>query len=80
MSDLLNVFDLKNLVKEPTCLKSGKESLTDIILTNKPSYFHKTQGFVTGTSDFHKLVVTVMRSYYKKIPSKDISYRNVKRF
>ena len=30
-------------------------------------------------SDFHKLV-TVLRSYYKKLPPKNISYRNVKRF
>ena len=72
LSDLLDVFNLKNLVKEPTCFKSDKRSLVDIILTNKPRSFHKTQGFVTGISDFHKLVVTVLRSYYKKLPPKNI--------
>ena len=72
LSDLLDVFNLKNLVKEPTCFKSDKRSLVDIILTNKPRSFHKTQGFVTGISDFHKLVVTVLRSYYKKLPPNNI--------
>ena len=70
LSDLLDVFNLKNLVKEPTCFMSDKGSLTDITLTNKPRSFHKTQGFATGISDFHKLVVTVLRSYYKKLPVK----------
>ena len=80
LCDLLDVFDLKNLVKEPTCFMSDKGSLIYIILTNKPRSFHKTQGFVTCISDFHKLVVTVFRSYYKKLPPKNILYRNVKRF
>ena len=40
----------------------------------------KTQGFVTCISNFHKLVLSVLRSYYKKLPPKNILYRNVKRF
>ena len=56
---------------------SDKGSLIDIILANKPGSFNKTQGFVTGISRFHKLVVTVLRSYYKELPRKNILYRNV---
>ena len=51
---------------------SGKGSLIDIIITKKPRSFHKMQGFVTGTNDFHKLIVTVLRSYYEKLPPKNI--------
>ena len=80
MSDLLDVFNLKNLVKEPTCFMSNKRSLIDTILTNKPRSFHKIQGFVTGISYFHELVITVLRSYYNKLPPKNILNRNVKRF
>ena len=80
LSHLLDVFNLKNLVKEPTYFKSDKGSLIDITHTNKPRSFHKTQGFVTDISDFHKLVVAVLRSYYKRLPPKNISYRNFKRF
>ena len=68
------------MVKEPTCFKSEQGSLIDLILTNKPRSFKKTQGFVTGLSDFHKLVVTVLRSFYKKLSPKSISYRNNKTF
>ena len=57
---------------------SDKTSLIDIIHTNKPRSFQKTQSFVTGLSDFHELVV--LRSYYKKLPPKNTLYRNVKRF
>ena len=48
--------------------------------TVTPSTKPKTQGFVAGISNFHKLVVTVLRSYYKKLPPKNILYRNVIRF
>ena len=76
LSDLIDIFDLNNMVKEPTCFKSEKGSLIDIILTNKPRSFKKTQGFVTGLCDVHNLVVTVLRSFYKKLSPKTISYRN----
>ena len=51
---------------------SDKGSLIDIIITNKPRFFHKTQGFVTVIYDFHKLIVTVLRSYYEKLSPKNI--------
>ena len=35
---------------------SENRSLIDTILTNKLRSFHKTQGFVTGIINFHKLV------------------------
>ena len=80
LSDLLDVFTLKHLVAESTCFMSDKGSLIDIILTNKARSFHKVQGFVTGICDFHKLVATELRSYYKKVPPNNILYKNVKRF
>ena len=55
-----------------------KGSLIDIILTNKPRSFHKIQGFVTGIGNFHKLVGTMLKSYYNKLPLKNILQRNVK--
>ena len=80
LSDQLDFSNLKNLVKVTTCFLSDKGSLIDIALTNKPRSFHKAQRFVTSISNFHKLVVTVLRYCYKKLPSKNILYRNVKRF
>ena len=50
LSDLLDVFNLENLVREPTCFLFDKTSLIDIILTKKPRSGHKAQGFVTDIS------------------------------
>ena len=57
---------------------SHKGSLIDIILTNKPRSFHKIQGFVTGIRNFYKLVATMLKSYYNKLPLKKVLQRNVK--
>ena len=63
-SDLIN---LKTLIKERTCFKSP-ENLTcfDLMLTNPYSSFHKSCAIETGSSDFHKMSVTVMKSYFHK--------------
>ena len=38
--DLMELFDLCNLIKEPTCfMKNCKNSLLDVILTNSKSVF-----------------------------------------
>ena len=80
LSDMTDVFDLTNLVKETTCFKSKKGTLIDVLLTNKPKRFQKTQTFVTGLSDCHKLTLTILRSFFKKLPPKTITYRDHKKF
>ena len=75
LSDLKDIFNLDNLVKETTCFKSKKGTLIDLLLTNKPRSFQKTQNFVTGISDCHKLILTVLRSSFKKLPPKTVFYR-----
>ena len=56
LPDLLDVFNLKNLFKEPTCFMFEKGSLIDIFFTTNVglSIKHKV-----GISDFRKLTVTV---------------------
>ena len=39
-----------------------------------------TTTLCTGLSDFHKMVVTVMKSSFEKMSPKEISYRNYKNF
>lgn len=48
-----------------------------LYLPTNPS-FQKTQGFVTGITNFHKLDVTILKSYSKKHPLNNISYRKNK--
>ena len=52
LQDICDIFDLKNLVKDPIChVKDAKPSLVDVILTNKSQNFMKTGQCDTGLSD-----------------------------
>ena len=59
---------------------SDERCLIDIFLTIKLRFFYIAHVFVTSIRDFHKLLVTVLRSYYKKLLRKNILYRITKSF
>ena len=67
MGDFCELFNLKNLVKDPTCYKNPENpSCIDLILTNRQNSFRDTIVIETGLSDFHKLTVTVLKTFFKK--------------
>ena len=77
--DFLFEQNFKNLVKEPTCYKSVENpSSIDVFLTNTPLSFQNT--VETGLSDFHKMVVTVMKTTFPKAQPKITYYRDYKNF
>ena len=81
MSDFCEIYNLKNLVKDPTCFKNPHNpSCIDLILTNKYRSFQNTMVIETGLSDCHKMTLTVLKSNFKKGPPKIISYRDFKSF
>ena len=81
LNDFCDIYNLKNLVKEPTYYQNpDNASCIDLFLTNKPRTFQCTTTIETGISDFHKLVVTVLKAFYKKQRPKIIHYRNYKNF
>ena len=81
MNVFCTIYNLKNLVKEPTCFKNiDNPSCIDLILTNKPLYFQTTTVVETGISDFHKLTLTIIKSTLPKLESKIFHYRNYKNF
>ena len=68
ISDLRDTFNLKNFVTKPTCHKSLKDIIIDLILTNKPRSFQKTSVCETGLArDCHKLIFTILKflKYFK---------------
>ena len=67
LKDFCNLYLLKNSIKKPTCFKNP-ENPKNIYL------------ILTGLSDFHKLTVTVLKTFFKKQSPKVISYRNYKNF
>ena len=55
------------MFNRPTCFKNPeKPSCIDLILTNCSRSFQNPCVIETGLSDFHKLVVAVMKTNYKK--------------
>ena len=80
LSDLRDTFALMNLVKDKTCFKNKDGTLLDVILTNRPNSFQKIVTTETRLSDCHKLVSTVFRSTFIKLPSKTARYRSYKTY
>ena len=79
-SVLIDTFNLTNLVKTPNCFKTTKGTLLDVLLTNRPNSFQKTSVCETGRSDCHKMVLTIFRSTFVRLPPNNIKYRNYNGF
>ena len=69
LSDAKDVFNLINLVKKPTCFKSQAGTLIDLMLTNRPRSFLKSQNFEIGLSDCGNLLV--FKSLFQKTSEKN---------
>ena len=81
LSEFLCEYDLKNLVKDKTCFKNpDNPSCIDLFITNNPRSFQNTSAVSTGLSDCHKMVVTVLKTTFKKAKPKEILYRDYKNF
>ena len=80
LSDLCDTFSLSNLIPEVTCVRSSLGSSIDVMLTNRPRSFHHTSLIETGMSDCHKLILSLFRVFFKRLPAKTIEYRNYSKF
>ena len=81
LSNFLYHHDLYNLVKVDTCFKnSSKPTSIDIFLTIKNTHFQNTVAVCSGPSDFHKLVLTVLKTSFDKNKPCEILYKDYKNF
>ena len=81
LEEFLDANDLKNIVKNNTCFKNPlNPSCIDFFLTNSPQSFQNTSTISTGLSDFHKMIITVHRSTFRKAKANVIQYRCFKNF
>ena len=75
LSDLLQMYDLTALIKEPTCYQSQIPNCIDHFPTNRKALLKHCQTFETCFSDHHKLISTIMKSgIFKGPPKKNISW------
>ena len=81
LTELCDTFDLKQVVRNPTCFKSLKNpSLLDVIVTNCPKSLSKTVNLTLGISDFHNYISTATRINCPTNEPKTIYYRSFKNF
>ena len=81
LSDFCEIYNLENLIKEPTCFKSvDNPSSIDVMLTNKKSSFQNSMTLEVGLSDCHKMIITVLKRYFKKNDPITVNYRDFKSF
>ena len=73
-------FNFTSMINKPTCFKNPEKPCIDLILTNYPRIFQNSCVIDIGLSGFYKLIVTVMKTTYKKSQSKIITYRSYKYF
>ena len=77
MHDFYNSYNLHSLCHKCACYKNPeKPSCIDRFLKNSPKSFQNNQTIKTGLSDFHKLVVTVLKMYLPNNQPKVITYRD----
>ena len=78
-SQFLFEMNAKNIVKEPTCYKSlSNPSCIGLVITNSSSSFQNTKTISTGLSDFHKMVITVLKQTFQDLPQRRLSIETTK--
>ena len=81
LSNFLNDYNARNLVKDKTCFKSlDNPTCIDLYITNSYRSFQNTTTVSTGLSDFHKMIVTVMKTTFPKNKPEMMIYRDYKKF
>ena len=66
-NNFMDLYNLSNLIKTPTCHFKGNSSSIDIILTNKPRRFFHSDSFELGVSDYHSLVTSFLRTHISRL-------------
>ena len=67
LDEFCQTCSLKSILNKPTRFKNPKDpSCIDLVLTDKQERFLKVKTFETGLSVFHKMVVSVFKTSFKK--------------
>ena len=75
-SSFCELYEVKSIINQSICYKNPKNlSGIDLFLTISPNSFQKSTVVETSLSDFHKLIVTVMKSYSTEWTPNVVTYR-----
>ena len=79
--NIFAISSFKNLIEEPTCFKNPTNpKCIDLMLINRHRSFQNPCVIETSLSDFHKITVAVLRSFFRKAEPKAIFCRDYKNF
>ena len=74
-------MNAKNIVTELICYKGlSNPSCIDLAITNSFLSFQNTKAISRGLSDFHKMVITVLKQTFQRSSPKELVYRDYKNF
>ena len=77
MNDFSESYNLSSLIRESTCYKNPENpSCIDLFLMNFPNSFQNFGVVETGLSDFHRMIVTVMKTSFQRLLPKIMHYRD----
>ena len=77
LKDFCNLYSLTSLINKISCWKNpSKPTCIDLIQANCPKFFQNTNVIEPGLSNFYKMVVTIMKTTFRKLKPKIINYRN----
>ena len=62
LQNLMQIYDLCPLIKEPTCFQSHNSTCIGNFLTNQKALFKLSRLFGTGLTNHHRLISVVMKS------------------
>ena len=81
LSQLCDSYDLKQLIKNPTCFKSLENpTLLDVILTTNSKSIRQTINIPLGISDFHNYISASTKMNCPTDEIKSVHYRSFKKF
>ena len=80
VKDICDLYDLRNLIHEPTCHKGNTSTLIDVVLVSNPRKYVKSLNCPCELSDFHNFVGAVTRRFAPSQRPRHINYRTYKNF
>ena len=78
LKEFCDLYGMKSLIRIPTCYKNpANPTCIDLMLTNSNRSFVNSCTNETGLSDFHKMIVTVLKIYFRK---REVNYKDDRNF
>ena len=65
-SEINDVFGMSCLLSKSTCYEADQGTLLCVFLTNRPKKFYKLKSVETGISNFHHIIISVMKGSNQK--------------